>query len=134
MTCVNICGSAAFSILFSHKCTILCKNRSTNTREVYNTKSILPIIASVKAMTLQRQLKKLKASITLHEYPPLRLLLHSNIAPIPIWRSSIPTVATIVSVSVITGRITRVAVPIISGRVVLTTVAIPIRVRCVVST
>ena len=123
----------------SLECTIPCKNRSKNTREVYTPESIFHIIVIVNMMTLQRQAKSKKiVSIALHEDPSLRLRLHSNIVPRSIWRSSIPAiatiVATIVSVSVITGRISRVAIPVIPGRVVFTIVAIPVRVRCVVST
>lgn len=117
----------------SHMCTIPCKSRNKNKHDVYSPKSISPFIANVKAMTLQRRTPK-NIPILLHEHPPLRLLLRPDIVPRRIWRSIIPTVATIVSISVITRRITRVAIPSITGRVGWTTVAIPIRPRCVVST
>ena len=102
-----------------------------------NTTFILPnlfplFIANVNAMTLQQPDPQENILILLHEHPPLRLLLRSKIVPGRIWRSIIPTVATIVSISVITRRKTRVAIPSITGRVVSTTVAIPVRARCVV--
>lgn len=110
------------------------KGRSTNTHRFYTICAILPF----NAVTPQRRAMQ-ECPVTLHERPPLRLLLRPNITSVPVWRSIIPTMPTIIATIIsVSRRKTRVAtIPIIiPGRwVVLSrTVAVSGGARGVVST
>ena len=140
--CMYSYRQLCFYAFFPIYATIPCKSRRRNIHGFYSTSRILP------PRHCQRQcqchdssapsLKKI-VSITLHECPPLRLLLRSNITSIPVRRSSIRTMPTIITTIVsVAGRITRVATIhiIIPGWwiVLLRTIAVSVGARGVVST
>ena len=121
----------------AHKCTLLCKSLSTNTHGFYTNNPILLIDANINAHDSSAPSHNSFVPITLHEYPPLRLLLPPNITPRPIRRRRIPTMPVIATIISVSGRIARVAIPIIvpGRRVVLfSAVAISVRAGCVIST